>query len=161
MKCYNSKLTWQRKRRGLHENLTSSISRITKLERSVHKLELCSRKECVEIAGTPRDTFHVVLEDIIKLLSNTGVNLTKKDLVTDLQFRQYFHKSFKLKTCWANHDYRLKGMRFLDVLNIVEVSNTGNNTGGNVIEFPLKRPQMEPLNLYKLQLIHKPYRFHI
>ena len=38
-------------------------------------------------------------------------------------------------------------MRFLDVLNIVEVSNTGDNTGGNVIELPLKRPQMEPLNL--------------
>ena len=66
----------------LQENLSSNNSRITDLERSLHKLEQYSRRECVKIAGIPRDIPHVILEDfVIKLLNKIGVNLTKNDLV--------------------------------------------------------------------------------
>ena len=66
----------------LQENLSSNNSRITDLERSLHKLEQYPRRECVKIAGIPRDIPHVILEDfVIKLLNKIGVNLTKNDLV--------------------------------------------------------------------------------
>ena len=71
----------------LQENLSSNNSRITDLERSLHKLEQYSRRECVKIAGIPRDIPHVILEDfVIKLLNKIGVNLTKNDLVASHRF---------------------------------------------------------------------------
>ena len=55
--------------RTLQENLNSNNSKITKLERSVHKLEQYSRRECVEIAGIPRNIPHVILENVINKLT--------------------------------------------------------------------------------------------
>ena len=53
----------------LQENLNSNNSKITELERSVHKLEQYSRRECVEIAGIPWDIPHVILENVINKLT--------------------------------------------------------------------------------------------
>ena len=55
--------------RTLQENLNSNNSKITKLERSVHKLEQYSLRECVEIAGIPRNIPHVILENVINKLT--------------------------------------------------------------------------------------------
>ena len=79
----------------LQENLNSINSKITELERSVHKPEQYSRRECVEIAGIPHDIPHVNLGGVvIKFLNKIVVNLTKNDLVA-CQFGQNHFKSFK------------------------------------------------------------------
>ena len=65
----------------LQENISSNNSKITELERSIHKLEQYSCRECVEIAGIPQDVPHVILEDVIKLQNKIDVNLTKNNLV--------------------------------------------------------------------------------
>ena len=55
---------------------------ITQLERSVHKLEQYSHRECTEIAGILQGILHVILEEVaIKLLNKIDANLTKNDLV--------------------------------------------------------------------------------
>ena len=54
----------------LQKNLSSNNSTIAGLERSIHKLEQYSRKECVEIAGTLRGIPYVILEDVVIKLLN-------------------------------------------------------------------------------------------
>ena len=44
----------------LQENLSSNNSKITDLERSFHKLEQYSHRECVEIAGIPHNVPHLI-----------------------------------------------------------------------------------------------------
>ena len=62
-----------------NEDPLQPLLRITKLERSFHNLKQYSRRECVEIAGIPRDIPHVITQDVvIKLLIKTDVDLPKK-----------------------------------------------------------------------------------
>ena len=66
----------------VQENISSSNSKITELERSIHKLEQYSRTECVEITGIPWDIPHVILEGVvIKLPNKIDVSLIKNDMV--------------------------------------------------------------------------------
>ena len=44
----------------LQENLSFNNSKITDLERSFHKLEQYSHRECVEIAGIPQNVPHLI-----------------------------------------------------------------------------------------------------
>ena len=107
----------------LQENLSSNNSKITELERLIHKLEQYSCRECVEIAGIP----HVFLEDVvIKLLNKIGVNLIKNDLVachrlvnSDKTIIKVSHKKHAEQI--KNNKSKLKGMNFSDI------SNTSDN----------------------------------
>ena len=64
------------------ENISFNNSKITELERSIHRLEQYSRKECTEIAAISWDIPHVILEDVVvKLLNKIDVNLTKNDII--------------------------------------------------------------------------------
>lgn len=59
-----------------------SGAKIMELERSFHKVETYSVRQCAQIAGTLRDIPNVTLEDVInKLLNKTDVKLTNNDLV--------------------------------------------------------------------------------
>ena len=59
-----------------------SDAKIMELERSIHKLEIYSVRECAQIARTLRDILNVTLEDVVnKLLNKRDVKLTNNDLV--------------------------------------------------------------------------------
>ena len=110
----------------LQENLSSN-SKITDLER-FHKLEQYSRRECVEIAGMPRDIPHLILEDVvIKLLNKIGMNLTKNDLVACHRLANSHRTIIKVLNkkhveLIMNNKSKLKGINFPDI------SNTSDNT---------------------------------
>ena len=107
----------------LQENLSSNNSKIADLERSFHKLEQYSRRECVEIAAISRDIPHVILEDVvIKLLDKIGVKLTKNHLVTchrlaisDSTIIEVLNR--KHAELIMNNKSKLKGMNFSEISN--------------------------------------------
>ena len=112
----------------LQENLTCDNSKITELERSVHKLEQYTRRECVEIAGIPPDIPHVILEGVaIKSLNKTDVNLTKNDFLACHRLANSGRAIIKVLNRKhaekiMNNKSKLKGMYFSDISSIVEAS---------------------------------------
>ena len=132
----------------------SSNSTITELGRSVHRLEKYSRRECIEIAVIPRNIPHAILEDVvIKLLNKIDVNLTKNDLVVRRTLAISNRTIIKVLNGKhieqiMNNKSKLEGMNIIDVLNIVEASNTSDNiekeTPANLPKHSLRKSQ----NLY-------------
>ena len=90
------------------------------IERSLHKLEQYFRRECVETAGIQRDILHVIFKDVIKLLDKIDLNLTKRTWWLLVLNREHVEQIITNKC-------NLNGMNFLDVSNILEVSNTNDN----------------------------------
>lgn len=90
------------------------------IERSLHKLEQYFRRECVETAGIQRDIPHVIFKDVIKLFDKIDLNLTKRTWWLLVLNREHVEQIITNKC-------NLNGMNFLDVSNILEVSNTNDN----------------------------------
>ena len=79
-----------RSRVSVAENTSTFLSRnhhknsekIINLERDLHKMEQCSREECIEIAGIPPSITNDLLEGhVLLIFSKNGVNIDELDIV--------------------------------------------------------------------------------